>query len=103
MDNRKVRPSTSTGEVLFATNFLESDYEGESGIREQEDLSSSIDHEGTRAILPSADTDLLRAKADQNDPSQLLQMPTCINLHESGLRRSVRIKELENVRLAGGR
>eukprot|EP00956_Cyclotella_meneghiniana_P017288 scaffold27981_cov37-Cyclotella_meneghiniana.AAC.19 len=63
-------------------------------IREQEDLSSSIDHEGTRAILPSADTDLLRAEADQNDPSQLLQIPTCINLHESGLRRSVRIQEL---------
>ena len=94
LGNRNVRPSSSAGEVLFATDFLESDYEGESGIREQEDLSSSSDHEGTRAILPSADTDLLRAEADQNDPSQQLQMPTCINLHDSGLRRSVRIQEL---------
>eukprot|EP00956_Cyclotella_meneghiniana_P043667 scaffold282614_cov116-Cyclotella_meneghiniana.AAC.1 len=66
--DRNVRPSSSTGEVLFATDFLESDYEGESGIREQKNLSSSSDHEGTRAILPSADTDLLRAESRRERP-----------------------------------
>eukprot|EP00956_Cyclotella_meneghiniana_P022895 scaffold43790_cov38-Cyclotella_meneghiniana.AAC.11 len=92
-DLREVRPSTSAGE--FAPNFLTSDYEGDgNGIREQEALSLS-GHGSTRAILPSQDTELLRDTTDQNDHSKLLQMPTCINLHESGLRRSVRIKELE--------
>ena len=93
-DIREVRPSTSAGDK-FAPNFLTSDYEGDgNGIREQEGLLLS-GHGGTRAILPSRDTDFLRANTDQDNPSQLLQMPTCINLHESGLRRSVREKELE--------
>ena len=97
-DNGIVRPSkTDAGEVLFVTNSFMSDSEGEQtgkGIVELEETPYASVGTKSAALPPSRDMDPSYAKADFNyeADSHLLQMPTCVNLHESGLRRSARLK-----------
>ena len=91
-DVRDVGPSnSSTGE--FIDGFPVSDYEGVSGMQGSLKSDNVDEH---ASILPFDKTDgKPHADSDQDGPSQL-HMPTCINLHESGLRRSERIKQLNN-------
>jgi hypothetical protein len=80
--------TTSGGNVR---NSPVSDYEGESGI----EIRLSQDENARKSAAPSTfdTTHQYRVNAD-SESNDSLHMPTCINLHESGLRRSERIKNL---------
>ena len=91
---RRVESRTSDA-VSVVGNSLASDYEGETGMQHRD--SSNIP--GITAAISLEDNSMnnqAHADSDKGDKSQLY-MPTCINLHEIGLRRSERIKnQLKN-------
>ena len=73
----------------YVRNSLVSDYEGESGIETR--LSQNSD--ARKSAAPSTFCTTVYQVNANSESNDSLYMPTCINLHESGLRRSERIKK----------
>ena len=94
---RDVGPSNSSaGDVIDGLPV--SDYEGASGMKKR---SKSCNDVQRRPIVSFQEDSNSLAESDQMDNSQL-HMPTCINLHENGLRRSERIRNLQTSQNADG-
>ena len=91
----RVESRTADADHSVVGNSLASDYEGEQGVGHRD--SSNVP--GISAAISLQDDSVnnqAHADSDSGDSSHL-HMPTCINLHENGLRRSERIKnQLKN-------
>lgn len=71
-----------------------SDYEGEeTGMQQDQSITARAGETAALLQPDSRSTEPALADSNLSDQSQLC-MPTCINLHENGLRRSERIKNL---------
>jgi hypothetical protein len=82
---------TTTTSGRNVRNSLASAYEGEAGIETRLSQTENDRKSAAPSTFKTTYQYPVNADSDSNDS---LYMPTCINLHESGLRRSERIKNL---------
>jgi hypothetical protein len=93
INNNELRNrASSAASYSNVRNSLVSDYEGEQGMID-DSITDSDRETAAMSNLATLSHDEQHADSDQNDNSHLC-MPTCINLYESGLRRSERLRKL---------